>query len=72
MNKLLKKFAILGVLTLGLFFTAFDATSKVGASNVNCRECAEIASECNTYEEGSPGYAWCVNRVERCYRICRW
>lgn len=74
MKKIITKFAILGALAIGIFFTTFNSSSQVSAATATpkCNQCAELANECNTYEEGSPGYNWCIRRAENCYRICTW
>lgn len=72
MNNLVRKLTFLGILAVGLFAVGFDSTSTSASSGSSCAECSQMADTCRIeYEEGEPGYNWCMKKVENCFRFCR-
>lgn len=72
MKKLVRKLTILGILAVGLFAVGFDSPTLASAASASrCSECSQMADNCRIeYEEGEPGYKWCLKKVENCFRYC--
>ena len=72
MKILVRKLTFLGILAVGLFAVGFDSTQASAATASKCSECSQMADTCRAeYEEGEPGYNWCMKKVENCFRFCR-
>jgi len=73
MKKIFRNFAILGLLGFGIFFAAFDSSSKVRAAYIDCQTCVEMQADCNwRCENGEIGCAMCTKKVDNCFANCRW